>query len=118
MTGDIDKLRQLLRNATATLQAHDMEAGLWINEVRAQIAAALVLSFRSSSGRPRAPRKARRMTVEIAARVRWIKDNNPDMSLQEIANELRLGAGGRVSEVLTGQWQAAQANYDAIKPYT
>lgn len=50
----------------------------------------------------RAPRKSRRITKQLAKRIRDYKYANPRRSLQEIAVRFRINSG-RVSEALIGR---------------
>lgn len=116
--GDIYLLRQELRDASAILRAHDMKADLWVNEVQTLISAALAHSFRTSSGRPRAPREARPITEKIATRVLVTLDSHPTWSQQKVANLYNLGSAGRVHEIITGKWREARAQYEKVKDFT
>jgi hypothetical protein len=109
-TGDAHRVRAHLQNALSSDN---------ILVIHAHIKSALALTFRTTSGWPRASkRKALRVDAEIADSVTAFKTANPDWSLQEIADHYGLGCGGRVSEILTGQWERAQAEYDKVKEYT
>lgn len=52
----------------------------------------------------KARHKSRRMTAELGHKARAMAKNRPDLTLQEIGEELEISMG-RVSEALHGRWK-------------
>lgn len=112
-TNDVEKVRSRLHEAIAMLREIPETA-----DARILIAEAIAYTYRTHSQYIRAARTARKVTPEIAVAVIQFKNQFPRASLQSIANKFGIGAGGRVSEILRGEWREARENYENIKEYT
>jgi len=68
--------------------------------------------LRRKSPKRRAPRTSARMTPALAARIREMAGENPEMAMHEIAATLKVNVG-RVSEVLG---RAEPADVEPVQP--
>ena len=97
--------RRVLNEIVERISMGDIDEGEIVDLV--QLAESLL--YRRRSGSPRAPVKSKPLTAEIVEQAKRIKAAAPEMSIQEIANILKINPG-RVSGALLGEYDNMEAN--------
>jgi len=96
---DIPHAREILEQLLI-----DMENGHFDRmHVRASVQAALQLMYRKKHKRKKAPRAAKRVSVEIRDAVIQCVTENPSISTRELSEKYDVNQG-RISEILAGQY--------------